>query len=140
MLFITFLIYLLFCFHLFMDPPIFFWFYIGSGLLESFNAFISVWVYQFSHKDWHFLMYVSFNEIMTKIVLLSVHICPVYVFIYLHFYLILEYSWFSYTYTCIYSSSWRGKWHPTPVFFPRKYYGQRRLVGYSPWGQIPLSE
>ena len=29
---------------------------------------------------------------------------------------------------------WRGKWHPTPLFFPKKYYGQRSLAGYSPWG------
>ena len=24
---------------------------------------------------------------------------------------------------------WRGKWQPTPVFLPGKYYGQRSLVG-----------
>ena len=29
---------------------------------------------------------------------------------------------------------WRRKWQPTPVFLPGKYYGQRSLVGYSPWG------
>ena len=23
---------------------------------------------------------------------------------------------------------------PTPVFLPREFYGQRRLVGYSAWG------
>ena len=28
---------------------------------------------------------------------------------------------------------WRRKWQPTPVFLPGKSYGQRRLVGYSPW-------
>ena len=28
--------------------------------------------------------------------------------------------------------SWRRKWQRTPVFFPEKSYGQRRLVGYSP--------
>ena len=28
--------------------------------------------------------------------------------------------------------SWRRKWQPTPVFFPGKSHGQRRLVGYSP--------
>ena len=27
-----------------------------------------------------------------------------------------------------------GKWQPTPVFLPGKSYGQRNLVGYSPWG------
>ena len=25
------------------------------------------------------------------------------------------------------------KWHPTPIFLPGKFYGQRSLVGYSPW-------
>ena len=28
----------------------------------------------------------------------------------------------------------RRKWQPTPVFLPGKSYGQRNLVGYSPWG------
>ena len=26
------------------------------------------------------------------------------------------------------------KWHPTPVFLPGKFHGQRSLMGYSPWG------
>ena len=30
---------------------------------------------------------------------------------------------------------WRRKWQPTPVFLPRGFYGQRSLVGYSPWGR-----
>ena len=30
---------------------------------------------------------------------------------------------------------WRRKWQPTPVFLPGKSYGQRTLVGYSPWGR-----
>ena len=29
---------------------------------------------------------------------------------------------------------WRRKWQPTPVFLPRKFHGQRSLLGYSPWG------
>ena len=29
---------------------------------------------------------------------------------------------------------WRRKWHPTPVFLPRKSHGQRSPVGYSPCG------
>ena len=29
---------------------------------------------------------------------------------------------------------WRRKWQPTPVLLPGKSYGQRRLVGHSPWG------
>ena len=29
--------------------------------------------------------------------------------------------------------SWRGKWHPTPVFLPGKSHGQRSLVGCRPW-------
>ena len=28
----------------------------------------------------------------------------------------------------------KRKWHPTPVFFPGKFHGQRSLAGYSPWG------
>ena len=31
-------------------------------------------------------------------------------------------------------TSWRRQWHPTPVRLPGKSHGQRRLVGYSPWG------
>ena len=27
---------------------------------------------------------------------------------------------------------------PTPVFWPREFHGQRRLVGYSPWGHKEL--
>ena len=30
--------------------------------------------------------------------------------------------------------SWRRKWQPTPVFLSEKSRGQRKLVGYSPWG------
>ena len=30
---------------------------------------------------------------------------------------------------------WRRTWQPTPVFSPGKSHGQRRLVGYSPWGR-----
>ena len=29
---------------------------------------------------------------------------------------------------------WRRIWQPTPVFLPREFRGQRRLVGYRPWG------
>ena len=29
---------------------------------------------------------------------------------------------------------WKSKWQCTPVFLPGKSYGQRSLVGYSPWG------
>ena len=29
----------------------------------------------------------------------------------------------------------RREWHPTPVFLPGESHGQRRLAGYSPWGQ-----
>ena len=28
-----------------------------------------------------------------------------------------------------------GKWEPTPVLLPGESYGQRSLVGYSPWGR-----
>ena len=29
---------------------------------------------------------------------------------------------------------WRREWQPTPVLLPREFHGQRKLVGYSPWG------
>ena len=29
----------------------------------------------------------------------------------------------------------RREWLPTPVFLPEEFYGQRSLVGYSPWGR-----
>ena len=29
---------------------------------------------------------------------------------------------------------WRSKWQPPPVFLPEKSYGQKSLVGDSPWG------
>ena len=29
---------------------------------------------------------------------------------------------------------WKRTWQPAPVFLPRESRGQRRLVGYSPWG------
>ena len=32
----------------------------------------------------------------------------------------------------------RRKWHPAPVFLPGEFHGQRRLVGYSPWGHKEL--
>ena len=33
---------------------------------------------------------------------------------------------------------WRTKWQSTAVFLPEKSYGQRSLVGYSPWGHKEL--
>ena len=30
---------------------------------------------------------------------------------------------------------WRRKCHPTQVFLPGKFHGQKSLVGYSPWGR-----
>ena len=33
---------------------------------------------------------------------------------------------------------WRTEWLPTPVFLPGKSHGQRRLVGYNPWGHKEL--
>ena len=30
---------------------------------------------------------------------------------------------------------WRRKWQPTPILLPGKSHGQRRLVGYCPWGR-----
>ena len=31
-----------------------------------------------------------------------------------------------------------GNWQPTPIFLPRKFHGQRSLVGYRPWGHKEL--
>ena len=31
-------------------------------------------------------------------------------------------------------SPWRRKWQTTPVSLHGKFHGQRRLVGFSPWG------
>ena len=30
---------------------------------------------------------------------------------------------------------WRREWQPTPIFLPGEFYGQRSLVGCSPWGR-----
>ena len=35
---------------------------------------------------------------------------------------------------CVGKIPWSSKWQPTPVFLPGKSYGQKSLVGYSPWG------
>ena len=32
----------------------------------------------------------------------------------------------------------RREWHPTPVFLPGQFHGQRSLGGYSPWGHKEL--
>ena len=29
---------------------------------------------------------------------------------------------------------WKRAWQPTPVFLPGEFQGQRRLMGYNPWG------
>ena len=34
---------------------------------------------------------------------------------------------------CVGKILWRRKWQSTPVFFPGKSHGQRRLVAYNPW-------
>ena len=34
----------------------------------------------------------------------------------------------------VWKTPWRGAWQPPPVFLPGESYGQRSLVGYSPWG------
>ena len=34
---------------------------------------------------------------------------------------------------------WRRAWKPIPVFLPGESYGQRSLVGYSPWGHRELA-
>ena len=30
---------------------------------------------------------------------------------------------------------WRREQHPTPIFLPGEFHGQRSLAGYSPWGR-----
>ena len=35
---------------------------------------------------------------------------------------------------CVEKIPWRMEWPPTPVFLPRKFHGQRSLVGYNLWG------
>ena len=37
-------------------------------------------------------------------------------------------------------SSWRRRWHPTPVFLPGKSHGQRSLVGCNPWSHKELDK
>ena len=39
---------------------------------------------------------------------------------------------------CVGKISWRRKWQPTPVFLPGESYGQRSIVGYSPYGHKEL--
>ena len=34
----------------------------------------------------------------------------------------------------VWEDPWRRKWHPTPVFLPGEFHGQRILVGYSSQG------
>ena len=36
------------------------------------------------------------------------------------------------------SPLWKREWLPTPVFLPGEFHGQRKLVGYSPWGRKEL--
>ena len=35
---------------------------------------------------------------------------------------------------------WSRKWQLTPVFLPGKSHGQRSLAGYSPWGELDMTE
>ena len=39
---------------------------------------------------------------------------------------------------CMGTIPWRRKWQSTPVFLPGESYGQRSLVGCSPWGRREL--
>ena len=39
---------------------------------------------------------------------------------------------------CIGKIPWNRKWQPTPVFLSVKFYKQRSLAGYSPWGHKEL--
>ena len=40
----------------------------------------------------------------------------------------------------IYNVLRRRKWQPISVFLPGESYGQRSLVGYSPWGHKELNK
>ena len=35
---------------------------------------------------------------------------------------------------------WRREWLPTPVFLLAEFYGQRSLVGFSPWSPKELDK
>ena len=35
---------------------------------------------------------------------------------------------------CVGKVPWRREWHPTLVFLPGEFHGQRSPLGYSPWG------
>ena len=39
---------------------------------------------------------------------------------------------------CVGMTPWSRKWQPTPVFLPGESYGQKSLVGCSPWGHKEL--
>ena len=40
----------------------------------------------------------------------------------------------------IWKIPWSRKWQPTPVFLPGKFYRQRSLAGFSPWGRVNMTE
>ena len=72
------------------------------------------------HKEYFLILLCFFNRNMTNVLFQGV-----YIYIYIH----------THTHTPVYiywKIPWRRKWHPTPVFLPGKFHGQRSLEGYSP--------
>ena len=70
------------------------------------------------HKEYFLILLCFFNRNMTNVLFQGVYI-------YIH----------THTHTPVYiywKIPWRRKWHPTPVFLPGKFHGQRSLEGYSP--------
>ena len=63
-----------------------------------------------------------------------------------HFIVLLRYSLYTIEFTLFecsvwmliivhkYTTTWRRKWQPTPIFLPGKSHSQKHLAGYSPWG------
>jgi len=47
---------------------------------------------------------------------------------------VLHYIIFIFSYPLVRKIPWRRKRQPTPVFLPEEFHGQRKLVGYNPWG------
>ena len=70
------------------------------------------------HKEYFLILLCFFNRNMTNVLFQGV-----YIYIYTHTYTPLYIYW---------KIPWRRKWHPTPVFLPGKFHGQRSLEGYSP--------
>ena len=47
----------------------------------------------------------------------------------------MSWCWHHHVFWICYLTSWRKRWHPTPVLLPGTSHAQRSLVGCSPWGR-----